>query len=77
MSKFTRLVCLFTVVFTLTATDSRAQLFVENASNGTIGEYNTDGTTITNALITQIVRPEGRDHGRSNATNQPYKTQIK
>src|SRR5579863_19584 len=51
MFKMARLLCLTTVIACFTAS-SRAQLFVANAGNGTVGEYNTDGSAINSALIT-------------------------
>jgi len=38
---------------------AQAQIFVTNWGNGTVGEYNTDGSTVNASLVSGLYEPEG------------------
>ena len=50
--------CLVAAVFSqITISTTQAQIFVANYGNGTIGEYNTSGSLVTNSLISGLTQP--------------------
>src|SRR5437870_11200529 len=44
---------------TLLVAQAHGQIFVSSPSNGTVGEYNLDGTTVNASLITGLTGPAG------------------